>query len=274
MPTLRREGRAVKAKETAKGIQGSTPNLSHVYAAVHEGHVKPEEATDLNSKFKPEKKYEMRPYAATGTSRQLTQGTAYRSYQRGTAALTPNAKHVRTAVNQGHITSDEASILNPNYLNNPVKRGPIDKVDQINRLAKVPYVTDIHAAVIGGHIRSEEGLDLNKNYDPQNPRQFRAAKAQIKNEENKRQGKTPHLSEVHQAITSGNISLEEGKNLTPKYDPSNKDQQWAIQQTLSGASKQKGRARTKAGYRSPAARAEASTPARKRVRNKGKAKTT
>jgi hypothetical protein len=51
MATLRREGRDVKAKETAKGIQSSTPNLSHVYAAVHEGHVTPEEAINLNSKF-------------------------------------------------------------------------------------------------------------------------------------------------------------------------------------------------------------------------------
>ena len=274
MATLRREGRAVKAKETAKGIQSSTPNLSHVYAAVHEGHVTPEEAINLNSKFKPEKQYEMGPYAATGKPRQLTQGTTYRSYQTGSAALIPNAKHVRTAVNQGHITSDEAADLNPNYLNNPVKRGPIDKVAQVNRKAKVPYVRDIHAAVMGGHINSEEGLDLNKNYDPQDPRQFRAAKAQIKNEENKRQGKTPRLSDVHQAITGGNINLEEGQDLTPKYDPSNKNQQWAIQQTLSGASKQKNRARAKAGYKPPAARAEAGTPARKRVKNKGKAKTT
>jgi hypothetical protein len=60
---------------------------------------------------------------------------------------------------------------------------------------------------------------------------------------------------------------------TPKYDPNNKDQQWGIQQTLSGATKQKNRARAKAGYKPPAARAEAGTPARKRVKNKGKAKT-
>jgi hypothetical protein len=274
MPILRREGRAVKAKETAKGIQGSTPNLSHVYAAVHEGHVKPEEAIDLNSKFKPEKQYEMGPYAATGKSRQLTQGTAYRSYQRGVAALIPNAKHVRKSVNQGHITSDEASVLNPNYLNNPVKRGPIDKVAQINRVSKVPYVRDIHAAVIGGHINSEEGLDLNKNYDPQNPRQFRAAKAQIKNEENKRQGKAPRLSDVHQAITGGNINLEEGQNLAPKYDPNNKNQQLGIQQTLSGIAKQRNRARRAAGYRSPKEKIEAGIPARKRVKNRRIAKTT
>ena len=273
MATLRREGRAVKAKETAKGIQGSTPNLSHVYAAVHEGKVKPEEAVDLNSKFKPEKQYEMGPYAATGKPRQLTQGTAYRSYQTGAAALTPNAKHVRKAVNQGHITSEEASDLNPNYLNNPVKRGPIDKIAQVNRVAKVPYVRDIHAAVIGGHINSEEGLDLNKNYDPQDPRQFRAAKAQIKNEENKKYGKTPRISDVHQAVTGGHISLEEGKDLTPKYDPNNKIQQWGIQQTLSGVYKQKNRTRALAGYKSPTAKLEAGTPARKRVKNKGKAKT-
>lgn len=150
---------------------------------------------------------------------------------------TPNLTQVYAAVDEGHISHEEAKDLNPNY--NPQKRYGTAKPSTNTQLKQyrqfshsaggfTPNTSDVQHAYKEGHITHEEASALNPKWDPKksyvsNWRSFRPEGEPANKKSSERPlaappgGKKPSGPDVARALSGGHITKEEADDLNPKH---------------------------------------------------------
>jgi hypothetical protein len=142
------EGRAKQNERQASIVKSNKPpRLEAVHAAVFANKINEEEAKDLNPKYDPNKAY--------GKGK-TTQAAAYATFSKGARGFTPSLTDVQRAVDEGHVTHNEARELNPKYRRYHGKVRPLEGF--------TPKLPDVHEAVEGGHISKGEAIALNPDY--------------------------------------------------------------------------------------------------------------